>query len=372
VPPEQPGSDALRVLAISSYGVLGGAELSFASFLEHRPANIEAHALLLTDGPLRGKLEALGLEVRSESGLDGKPRPKGAFVFTRRLRRLLRHTRPDVVWAVGQKAALLSVPACRLGRVPLVWHKVDFSWDSLLAKPLALGATGVVATSNALTEPLGRLRRRLLGVVWPPMRLPESVEANPGASPPTIGTLGRLVPYKGHHLVLRAAALLAPRHPELRVVVAGGPVREYPDYPAELERLVRELGLAERVELPGFVADVGGLLPRLRVMVNATYRDEEGFGLEGLSGAVLEASWAGLPVVVTEGGGAAEEVQDGVTGTLVETAEPEALARAIEPYLADAELAGRVGAAGRSFVRGAGIGPAESSVRLFGLLAQVA
>jgi phosphatidylinositol alpha-1,6-mannosyltransferase len=200
------------------------------------------------------------------------------------------------------------------------------------------------------------------------MRLGEDVEARPDPEAPAIGSIGRLVPYKGHHHVLRAAALLAPDHPRLRVVVAGGPVAEYPDYPENLRRLARELGIAERVELAGFVEDVGGLLAGLTVVVNATYRDEEGFGLEGLSGAVLEASWAGLPVVATAGGGAAEEIQNGVTGTLVESPEPDVLARALGPYLADPELAARVGAAGRRFVRGAGIAPEEAAARLFGYL----
>ena len=138
--PEEPvgPSGPLRVLAISSYGVLGGAELSLAVFLEHRPASVDARVLLLSDGPLRGRLEAAGLEVAAASGLEGRPRPMSSLRFARSLRRELRRDRPDVVWAVGQKAALLAAPACRVARVPLVWHKVDFSWDELLAKPLAL------------------------------------------------------------------------------------------------------------------------------------------------------------------------------------------------------------------------------------------
>ena len=133
----------LHVLAISSYGVLGGAELSLAMFLEGRPPHVTAEAVLLTDGPLRPLLLSHGIDVRTASGLEGRPRPAGAIRFARMLGRLLRSERPDVVWAVGQKAALLSAPPCRALGVPLVWHKVDFSWDRLLAKPLAAASSEI-------------------------------------------------------------------------------------------------------------------------------------------------------------------------------------------------------------------------------------
>jgi glycosyltransferase involved in cell wall biosynthesis len=185
-----------------------------------------------------------------------------------------------------------------------------------------------------------------------------------------IGTLGRLVPYKGHHHLVRAAALLSDDFPGLRVVLAGVPEPQYPGYRESLVDLGRELGLGDRLELPGFVppADV---LERLSVFVNATFRDEEGFGFEGLSGAMLEASWAGIPVVATLGGGTAEGVADGQTGTLVAQADPQLLADAIRPYLIDPELAARTGDAGARFARER-FAPPVVAARLFELLAVAA
>jgi glycosyltransferase involved in cell wall biosynthesis len=265
---------------------------------------------------------------------------------------------------------LLSALPTRLAGVPLVWHKVDFSWDRLLARPLAAASTGVITTSRALAEPLGRLQGRHLGVVWPPIRLPKHTRT-PGPRD-AIGTVGRLVPYKGHHLIVRAAALLRPEFPDVSVVLAGGPVAEYPGYRDELIQLADELDLRDRVELTGHVEDVAPVLDRLAVFVNATYRDDEGFGLEGLSGAVLEACWAGLPVVATQGGGTAEQIVSGETGTLVAEPTPDALAAAIAPYLRDAELAARTGEAGRRFVLAAKVEPPDAAARLFELLGQAA
>jgi glycosyltransferase involved in cell wall biosynthesis len=362
----------VKVLALSSYGVLGGAELSLATFLEHRPADIEAVALLVDGGPLAARLAELGVPVHSAHGYAGRPTPARGVRFARELSAFLERERPDVVWALGQKAALLAAAPCRRRRVPLVWHKVDFSWDRVLAAPLAEAVNGVVCVSQAVAGALGPLgRRRMLGVVHPPLRLSESLRAAPDPERPVIGTLARLVPYKGHHHILAAAAELSVEFPGLRVVLAGGPVREFPDYPTQLERQAAELGLDGRVELPGFVDDVEAVLRRLSVFVNATYRDEEGFGLEGLSGAMLEASWAGVPVVATGGGGTAEGLVEGETGTLVPEAEPGAIAAAVAPYLRDTGLAARTGAAGMEFARSM-CAPEPASRRLFDLLALAA
>lgn len=362
----------VRVLAVSSYGVLGGAELSLAAFADHRPPGIELDALLVADGPLGPYLRKRGIGTWSGSGYEGRPTPAQLARFTRSLAQLLDRLRPDVVWATGQKGALLSVAAARSRGVPLVWHKVDFSWDAQLARPLAAASSGVVCVSGAVAEALGPLRRaRLLGVVGPPLRTDRAVVARPDPTRPVIGTLARLVPYKGHHQIVRAAAILADEFPALRTVLAGGPAPEYERYPAELRALAEGLGIDDRLELTGFVTNVPSVLERLTVFVNATYRDPEGFGLEGLSGAMLEASGAAVPVVATREGGTTEGVIDGETATLVDSADPRSLAEAIRPYLRDPELGARVGAAGRAFTWDR-FAPERASQRLFDLLARVA
>jgi phosphatidylinositol alpha-1,6-mannosyltransferase len=129
--------------------------------------------------------------------------------------------------------------------------------------------------------------------------------------------------------------------------------------------------MADRVELAGFVEDVGEILGRLTVFVSATYRDDRGFGREGFGAAILEASWVGLPVVVTRGGGSSEAMRDGVTGTLVDPQSPAALAEAIAPYLRDPELARATGQAGRLFVR-KHFSPAQLALRQFETLRRAA
>ncbi len=363
----------MKVLAISSYGALGGGELSLAKFVSHRPAGIEVSTLLVEDGPLRPYLLERGVPTSAASGYDGRPTSVGMARFTRSLRRLLEQADPDVVWATGLKAAFMAAPACRLSRVPVVWHKVDFSLDSSLTRLLALAVNGVISVSEAAAGALGEwLRhRRLLAVVGPPVRLPSDLRVTPSRQELAIGTTATLTPIKGQRHIIEAASILSVEFPHLRVILAGACSSDYPEFPEELRRVADERGIGERLELPGFVEDVPKVLSRMSVFVNATYRDEQGFGWEGLSGAMLEASWVGLPVVATNGGGTPEGLRDGETGTLVPEAEPAAIARAIAPYLRDPDLARAAGEAGARFTR-EHFAPEVGARRLFEALAQVA
>jgi len=362
----------VRVLAVASSGRLGGAELSLAELLRHRPADVEALALVLSAGELPARLAELGVPTWRARGYEQRPTGPQAARFTRSLLALLAQTRPQVVLAVGIKAAMLAVAGARLGGVPIVWQKVDFSYDASLARPLAVAVNGVIAVSEAALAPLTPLRaRRLLDVVGPPVRMPDEPYRPPEGEQPAIGTLAALAPYKGQHHLLAAAGLLTAEFPRLRVLLAGEPLAAYPGYAQELSALARELGIAERVHLMGFVEDVGAVLGQLAVYVNATYRDASGYGLEGLSGAMLEASWVGRPVVATRGGGTPEGVLDGVTGTLVDEGDPATLAGAIAAYLRDPALARRTGEAGRRLARER-FAPERVAGRVFAALRLVA
>jgi glycosyltransferase involved in cell wall biosynthesis len=358
----------MRVLAISSYGVLGGAEIAMSDFLAHRPPDVDARVLIVEDGPLSARLRAQGLEVVALDRYAGRPGLGDVRRFAGDLDRLLLRWRPDVVWACGQKAATLSVLPCRRRRVPLVWHKVDFSWDRSLGRPLAAAVNGLVAVSHAVVAPLGAMgARRKLGVVGVPVTLDPSFRATPDPDRPVVGTLARLVPYKGTDRMIRAVALLRSEFPHLRLRVAGGSVREYPEHPGELATLIARLGLEDAVELSGFVDDVTEVFRDMTVFVNATYRDRDGFGLEGMPGSILEASFAGVPVVAPATGGNGEAVIDGLTGALVPSPEPELLSAAIARYVRDPDLRRRTSDAARAWAQRK-FAPAAASARLFGAL----
>ena len=148
---------------------------------------------------------------------------------------------------------------------------------------------------------------------------------------------GRLVAGKGFEHVLEALARLAGSRDDLRGVVAGEGALRW-----RLEALAAELGLADRVALPGRLEHEDLLAMMARADVFALPSAPEGFGL-----VHLEAMTQGTPVVGCLDQGPADFIEDGVSGHLVPYGDVAALTRALAATLDDPERARVVGAAGR-------------------------
>lgn len=147
--------------------------------------------------------------------------------------------------------------------------------------------------------------------------------------------------WKGWRDVVRAAALLAKRIPELAVAIVACKDE------AEKERVrafAREHGIDDRVLAVGFRSDMPDVLAAADVVTDLSY---EGLGI---TGTIREAMALGKPVVASAAGGNPELVQDGISGRLVVPRDPAALAAAVEGLLGDPDLAARLGRAARERV----------------------
>ncbi len=157
-------------------------------------------------------------------------------------------------------------------------------------------------------------------------------------------TVARRVPDKGHRLVIAALSRLpdALRARTRYVVVGTGPADYAAALAAEASRADVRLQLAGELDDDALVQSLDAA--DLFVMTSQrTGRRLEGFGL-----AYIEAAARGLPAIALDTGGAAEAVQDAVTGlVLPEQGSAETLAHAIERMLVDDEARARMGAAAR-------------------------
>jgi glycosyltransferase involved in cell wall biosynthesis len=154
-------------------------------------------------------------------------------------------------------------------------------------------------------------------------------------------TVGRLDPSKGQAEFLRALAHLRardPMYPFRAVIVGDGPQKD------RLQRLLENLGLADRVQLLGVRRDVAEIVAASDVFVLASLN-------EGLSQALLEAMALGTPVVATDVGGTGDAVVAGRTGWLVPAEDPIGLATAIVQVLGDRRQATTRAAAARQLIQ---------------------
>ncbi len=156
-------------------------------------------------------------------------------------------------------------------------------------------------------------------------------------------TVGRLVPRKGHDLVLRALAALK-EEPVRYMIVGTGPEER------RLRDLAQALGVQDRVVFAGYVPDeeLPGLYAACDVFVMPSRLLKTRDGIEGFGTVFLEAGACGKPVIGGRSGGVVEAVEDGRTGLLVDPHDAGALAEALRVLLRDPRLCQRMGEAGRA------------------------
>ena len=160
-------------------------------------------------------------------------------------------------------------------------------------------------------------------------------------------TVARLVEKKGVEYAIRAVAALRgdiDRRIEYQIL-GDGPLR------AELEQLVRELGVSDSVKLVGESdqAGVGAEMGRADIFVAPSVVAEDG-DMEGVPVSIMEAMARGLPVVSTLHSGIPELVRDKVSGYLVPERDTPSLAHALARLVEDPRLRHRMGMAGRGIV----------------------
>jgi glycosyltransferase involved in cell wall biosynthesis len=195
-------------------------------------------------------------------------------------------------------------------------------------------ADGIVGVSNGVSDDLARsaaIARDRITTIYNPVIGPdfESSLNDPAShswlldrSLKVIVGLGRLVPQKGFATLIDAFARLG--RADTRLVIFGdGPDME------KLKSLAAELGVADRVDLPGFSLSPLPVLRDASVMVlSSTY--------EGLGNALVEALATGTAVVSTRCPyGPAEILEDGRYGELVPVGDAQAMALAIARQLDD-------------------------------------
>lgn len=381
---DTPAVGARRILYVDHTAKLGGGEIALLHLVQYLDrARFEPVVVLTAEGPLREKLRAAGVETHlialSTSVLDTRKDSLGLGTLLRlsdigrtlrcvtALARLIRAQNITLVHTNSLKSDIFGGAAARLARVPLVWHVRD-RIDADYLPPAVVWAFRrlcrwvpqfVIANSQSTMETLALPRqktgRQRVAAVYSGIDIaartrvvhdgtergpaPDRAASAPGAA--RIGLIGRISPWKGQHVFLRAAALVREKFPETCFQIIGAALFDEQAYEREIRSLTRDLGLEDSVEFLGFREDVPELVASLDVIVHAS-TSAEPFGQ-----VIVEGMVAGKPVIATDGGGPREIVIPGETGLLIPMGDAEAMAEAITFLLEHPETAGEMGRRGQ-------------------------
>ena len=334
----QPG--APRALILVSTDRRRGAEVFTERLREGllvRGWVVEAVSLRGTGSEPRADVEPLTMEAEGSGG-------RFDWALARALRRKVRTYRPGLIIANGGATLRYSL-AARLGLgidlayigigEPQYWIR---SRSSRWANRMMLRLTDVVlAVSETTRRQIVALEPSVKGKSFTVFtgieRSSIDMRGRDPSGPLRVVMVGSLTSEKDPSLALRAVAAIEDAH--LRFV-GDGPLA------ASLGRHSDELGMADRVEFVGSVNDVSVHLEWAHLLILTSLT-------EGLPGAILEASAAGLPVVAVDVGGVREAVLDGETG-FVTGREVSELVDRLRRLNEDRGLLSKMGQEGRRYI----------------------
>ena len=333
----------------------------------------EVHAVLPKRGPLTEHLEAQGVRVHIHPRLAIIERAQFRSVFG--ILKFLVFFPVSVIWlavlisrlrinVVHTNVAVMPTPALAAvltGRTH-IWHirelLSEFGW---LWKPYQYYvhqlSSAIIAISCCTRDQFSPSLHGKIRVIYD--GLDESAERSDAAVVKSfresyagggmlVGVVGRIKWHrKGQEVLVRAADLLRPHHPDVRYVVVGTVAQGNEDHETRLRTLITQSGLDDRVILTGDMQDSASAFAALDVAVVPSVQPEP-FGC-----VVIEAMAAGTPVVGSRNGGIAEQIVDGDSGLLFCPGSAEDLAEQLHRLLTDDAFRVRIAEQGRLRVRNA-------------------
>jgi glycosyltransferase involved in cell wall biosynthesis len=352
------------ILFLDQSGELGGAELCLADLAEF--CRGRCAVLLFQNGPFAELLRAKSIPVivatlPETAGRVGKA--AGVFAYFRAIPgmalliyRVMQSARDfELLYANTAKALVVAAIVAFFLRKQFCFHLHDIvnanhfsAINRRLIVVLANRAQAVVANSQATAEAYksaGGKNRRVKVIhngFKPFLFRPGSANSSAGTrcgisegNSPLVGLFGRIAPWKGQHIFLKALVEL----PDVRGLIVGEALFTGEDrrYSQELRELAAQLGIADRVQFTGFCSDIVPLLLSVDIVAHCSISPEP-FGR-----VIVEAMLAGRPVIATRAGGVTEIVTDNNTGLLVEPGDAHALAAAIQRLIKDRDFAAEIG-----------------------------
>jgi glycosyltransferase involved in cell wall biosynthesis len=369
------GSRARRatILFLDHTAVLGGGEIALFNLITHLDqTRFRPIVVLFTHGELETQLREAGIETHvlplspsvvetRKDDLNRSILARGRDIarvvhFTLRLARFIRRKKPDIVHTNSLKADIIGGIAARLAGVLLLWHVRDRIADDYLPhKVVAVFRWAsrvlphvIIANSRATFETLQLPPRpnNPSRPVHDGLIVGDEPDVHPmQTGAPRIGIIGRITWWKGQHIFLDAAKIIAAEFPDARFPIIGGALFGETKYEKLITSKIEESKLHHNIEWLGFRDDVPQLIEDLDILVHASVVGEP-FGQ-----VVIEGMVAGKPVVATRGGGVPEIIEDGKNGVLVPMGDASALADAVLELLRDPVRAQKIGAAGYERVR---------------------
>jgi glycosyltransferase involved in cell wall biosynthesis len=367
----------MKIVHIITRLILGGAQEN--TLITCRLLTQRSHDVWLITGPAIGPEGEL-FEQTKQAGfktivVDEMIRainPAKDFIAYRKIKKILKEIRPDIVHTHSAKAGILGRYAAYYLKTKnlkpkivhtihgLAFHPYQSEWLNkfyiAIEKAAAKKTDYFISVADAMTK---QAKAAGIGLDKPYITVYSAVDEEAFLSPIpeekrlqfrtqhriskdtiVLVTIARLFMLKGHDYIIESAKTLAKKYENVMwLFVGNGNLSD------KFQRQVNELGLADRIKFPGLLppSRIPLAIQASDILVHCSLR-------EGLARTLPQAMLCGKPVISFDVDGAKEVVNEN-TGRLIEPKNVEKLTQACAELIEDADLRKRLGENGRESVK---------------------
>lgn len=294
----------------------------------------------------------------------------------------IRKTKPQVIHCHGFKAGFFGRMAGWLNgtQIPLAYtvhNFVTYGRGKILSRCIQFfekwmgdKTQKIICVSKALKASMNRdmeITEEKLDVVYNAIpALPVSDENpstrekyNIGDNELIVGTVARLIPSKGIHILLTAVSGILFKYPNAKLLIVGSGPEE-----VHLKKLAESLGISKQIIFAGKVSNIQDYYASFNIFVLPTLT-------EGLGITVLEAMYFELPIIASSVGGIPEWVTHEKNGILIPPDNAFALRTALQSLLENPELAKKYGRQAKRDIQEKGLTETEMIKETWAVLNEI-
>lgn len=362
------GTDKPKVVFLNHWAKeLGGAEHSLLDMLYYIRDSFDAHLVATESGTLIEKASSLGVtchivpcgssvrHLRRWSLVKGLllfwPAIIAFLIYSIRLKKLIKALQPELIHGNVPKAHMALFFLVKTGfkgkscfHIREIFNSGSLSftlYKQLFPKKNCL----IIAISRSVKNNLPHSLQEYTKIVYNGISIPTFRIEYRNTERIKLLFLGRIVPWKGCHLLIDILSIVRNRCPSKHVELSlvGDSMYWSPDYKKQLLKRIKHLNLSPWCHLYPFTKDPMSVFKSHDIFCNTSF--QEPFGR-----VIAEAQACGMPVVAFDTGAVSEIVESNTNGILVPYNDLERFSNAVERLIMDHVLRKSMGLQGRKII----------------------
>ncbi len=349
-------NDEKKILFVIGASKVFGAEVVSLEIMSGLKNFYKINCLISgwNDGDFKSRLEKEGIDFKEMKlgwyyiskllwSLDSAFHyPNALIIFNK----IIKQFKPHILYVISYRYLFLLYPFIK---IKIIYHVHDQNSNSkqhiFFLKIIDKKVTKYIAVSNFIKEDLIKcgIDKNKIVVIYNGIDMPDDFKFTKSKSDKlTIGIVGQINPRKGHHILLKALAMLKQEGYKFKLNIYGSGSDEYIK---ELKGVITDYNLEKEVEWKGYVADKNLIYNEIDLAVCPAVLPEP-FGLTAIEPALYK-----IPVITSDIGAFPEIIKEGINGFMFKNEDYLDLMKRLKYFFDNKSELEKIGNSGYEYVR---------------------